>query len=52
MPVNGLSQDTMQRRLRAARALQGVSLKELASRLDPSWKLSERTLRKLEVGRE
>lgn len=43
-------QAVLQRRLRAARALQDVSLKELASRLDPTWKLSERTLRKLEGG--
>lgn len=45
-----LDQATLRRRLRAARALQDVSLRELAGRLDPSWKLSERTLRKLESG--
>jgi transcriptional regulator with XRE-family HTH domain len=43
-------QTVLRRRLRAARALQDVSIRELASRLDPSWKLSERTLRKLEGG--
>jgi transcriptional regulator with XRE-family HTH domain len=48
---NGLpDQRTLQRRLRAARALQDVTLRALAERLDPSWKLSERTLRKLESG--
>jgi transcriptional regulator with XRE-family HTH domain len=51
MPRNGLpDQRTLQRRLRAARALQDVTLQALAQHLDPSWKLSERTLRKLEGG--
>lgn len=51
MGVMGLpNQEQLQRRLRAARALEGVTLRELASRLDASWKLSERTLRKLESG--
>lgn len=44
------NQEQLQRRLRAARTLEGVTLRELASRLDASWKLSERTLRKLESG--
>jgi len=44
------SQPDLQSRLRAARTLRQVTLKELASRLDASWKLSERTLRKLESG--
>jgi transcriptional regulator with XRE-family HTH domain len=43
-------QRTLQRRLRAARALQDITVRALAERLDPSWKLSERTLRKLETG--
>jgi transcriptional regulator with XRE-family HTH domain len=43
-------QSELRSRLRAARTLQGVTLKDLAARLDPSWKLSERTLRKLENG--
>ena len=48
---NGLpTQDELQRRLRAARALQGVTLAELAARIDPDERLSERTLRKLEAG--
>jgi transcriptional regulator with XRE-family HTH domain len=40
----------LRRRLRAARTLQGVTLRELADRIDPVWKLSERSLRKLESG--
>jgi transcriptional regulator with XRE-family HTH domain len=36
--------------MRAARALQDITVRALAERLDPSWKLSERTLRKLETG--
>jgi transcriptional regulator with XRE-family HTH domain len=43
-------QQALQRRLRAALTLQGVTLRALAERLDPSWKLSERTLRKLTSG--
>jgi transcriptional regulator with XRE-family HTH domain len=43
-------QTELRSRLRAARTLRQVSLKELADQLDPSWKLSERTLRKLESG--
>lgn len=43
-------QRTLQRRLRAARALQDITVRALAERLDSSWKLSERTLRKLETG--
>lgn len=42
-------QETLRRRLRAARLMQRVeSLEELAARIDPTEKLSARTLRKLE----
>ena len=40
----------VRRRLKAARALAGLSVKELAERLDPKDNLGERTLRKLESG--
>jgi transcriptional regulator with XRE-family HTH domain len=43
-------QTELRSRLRAARTLRQVSLRELAGLLDSSWKLSERTLRKLESG--
>lgn len=49
MPI-ALPQDELRRRLRAARILRSVTLKELADRLDRSERLSERTLRKLENG--
>lgn len=40
-------QETLRRRLRAAMLLCDLSLQELAGRIDPSEKLSARTLRKL-----
>jgi transcriptional regulator with XRE-family HTH domain len=47
--ANGLpEQERLRRRLRAVRIMVGITLTELADRLDPTWKLSERTLRKLE----
>lgn len=43
--------DELRRRIRAARALAGIDdLAELARRVHPSSRLSERTLRKLETG--
>lgn len=47
--ANGLpEQERLRRRLRAVRIMVGLTLRELAEKLDPTWKLSERTLRKLE----
>jgi transcriptional regulator with XRE-family HTH domain len=43
-------QEDLQRRLAAARALRGLTVKELASLCPPEAKLSEKTLYKLEGG--
>lgn len=43
-------QETLRRRMRAARTLCDITLQDLAARIDPTEKLSERTLRKLEGG--
>lgn len=47
-----LSQEEKRRRLRAARVLRDVSFADLAARIAPENRLSERTLRKIESGEE
>lgn len=48
--MSDVPQDELRRRLRAARALQGVTIEELAERLPDDAQLGQRTLRKLESG--
>lgn len=45
-----LDQDELRRRIKAARALSGTSVQQLADRIPEDRKLGERTLRKLESG--
>ena len=49
-PPNGLDQEVLRRRLRAARILADVTVEQLADMVTPGSRLSQRTLHKLEQG--